>query len=61
MRFLDLAGGAATFGRRVITYRGVHAFLTRRAARTLDQRLATGFFQPGTRLGKLRIQVTLVR
>ncbi len=61
MTFLSLAGGALTSRRRTLTYRGIHAFLTRRAARTLNQAFGTGFFRDGTRLGKLRIEVTLAR
>ena len=59
MTFLSLQGRALTSRGRNLTFRGIHAFLTRRAANTLNQAFATGFFQEGTRLGKLRIQVTL--
>ena len=59
MTFLSLAGGNLTPAEGSFTYRGIHAFLTRRAANALNQAFATGFFQDGTRLGKLRIQVTL--
>jgi hypothetical protein len=61
MTFLDLVGGVGTAGRRTITYRGIHAFLTRRAARTLNRGLGIGFFNQGTRLGKLRIEMTTGR
>ena len=61
MSFLSLAGGDLTSRGRSFTFRGIHAFLTRRAANALNQAFATGFFQEGTRLGKLRIQMTLVR
>jgi hypothetical protein len=61
MTFLSLAGGDLTSGGRSLTFRGIHAFLTPRAADTLNQAFATGFFQDGTRLGKLRIQITLTR
>jgi hypothetical protein len=59
MTFLSLAGGALTSRGRNLTFRGIHAFLTRKAANTLNRAFATGFFQQGTRLGKLRIQITL--
>ena len=60
MSFLALAGGARTSRGRVLTYRGVNAFLTLEAADALNQAFATDFFQEGTRIGKLRIRMTLV-
>jgi hypothetical protein len=59
MTFLSLAGGALTSRGRSLTFRGIHAFLTRQAANALNQAFATDFFNQGTRLGKLRIQITL--
>jgi hypothetical protein len=61
MSFLALGRGARTFRGRRITYRGISAFLTLEAADALNQAFATGFFQEGTRLGNLRIRITLVR
>jgi hypothetical protein len=61
MRFLVLAGGRGTLTRRGVSYRGIHGFLTGRAANALNRGLGTGFFQSGTRLGKLRMRMTLVR
>jgi hypothetical protein len=59
MTFLSLAGGALTSRGRSLTFRGIHASLTRAAADAFNQAFATGFFREGTRLGKLRIQITL--
>ncbi len=61
MTFLSLAGGALTSRGRSLTLRRIHAFLTRRAANALNQAFTTGFFNQGTRLGELRIQITLTR
>jgi hypothetical protein len=60
MSFLALAGGSRTSRGRRLTYRGVNAFLTLEAADALNQAFATDFFQEGTRLGTLRIRMTLV-
>lgn len=61
MSFLSLAGGVQSSRGRVLILRGIHAFLTREAANALNQAFATGFFREGTRLGKLRIEMTLPR
>jgi hypothetical protein len=61
MTFLSLAGGDLTSRGRSLTFRGIHALLTRQAANALNQAFATNFFNEGTRLGKLRIQMTLTR
>jgi hypothetical protein len=60
MAFLSLGGGTRTFRGRLLTFRGINAFLTLEAADALNQAFATDFFQEGTRLGKLRIRMTLV-
>jgi hypothetical protein len=60
MSFLALGRGARTFRGRRLTIRGINAFLTLEAADALNQAFATGFFQEGTRLGTLRIRMTLV-
>jgi hypothetical protein len=61
MSFLSLEGGRQTSHGRDLTFRRIHASLTRKAAHALDQAFATDFFQKGTPLGKLRIDMTLVR
>ena len=61
MSFLSLEGGRQTSHGRDLTFRRIHASLTRKAANALDQAFATDFFQKGTPLGKLRIHMTLVR
>ena len=61
MSFLSLDGGRHTSNGRDLTYRGIDASLTRKAAKALNQAFATDFFQKGTRLGKLRIHATLAR
>jgi hypothetical protein len=61
MSFLSLEGGRHTSRGRDLTFRGIKASLTREAARALKQAFATNFFKKGTRLGKLRIQMTLAR
>jgi hypothetical protein len=61
MSFLSLEGGRHTSSGRDLTYRGIDASLTRKAAKALNQAFATDFFQKGTRLGKLRIHMTLAR
>ena len=60
MSFLSLEGGTVTSRGRRLTFRGINASLTLEAADTLNQAFATDFFQEGTRLGKLRIRMTLV-
>ena len=60
MSFLSLEGGTVTSRGRRITFRGINASLTLEAADALNQAFATDFFQEGTRLGKLRIRMTLV-
>jgi hypothetical protein len=60
MSFLSLEGGSVTSRGRRLTYRGLNASLTLEAADALNQAFATDFFQEGTRLGKLRIRMTLV-
>jgi hypothetical protein len=61
MSFLSLEGGRHTSRGRDLTFRGIKASLTRKAARTLNQAFATNFFKKGTRLGKLRIDMKLAR
>jgi hypothetical protein len=61
MSFLSLGRGALTSRGRRLTFRGINAFLTLEAADALNQAFATDFFQEGTRLGRLRIRMTLVR
>jgi len=61
MSFLSLEGGHHTSSGRNLTFRRIHASLTRKAANALNQAFATNVFQKGTRLGKLRIDMTLVR
>jgi len=61
MSFLSLEGGRHTSRGRDLTFRGIKASLTRKAARTLNQAFATNFFKKGTRLGKLRIEMKLAR
>jgi hypothetical protein len=61
MSFLSLEGGRHTSRGRNLTFRRIHASLTRKAAKALNQAFATDFFQKGTRLGKLHIDMTLVR
>lgn len=58
--FLSLAGGTITSRGRRLTYRGINAFLTLEAADALNRAFATDFFREGTRLGRLRIRMTLV-
>ena len=58
--FLALGGGTFALRGSRLTYRGVNAFLTLEAADALNQAFATDFFQEGTRLGRLRIRMTLV-
>jgi hypothetical protein len=60
MSFLSLGRGTLTSRGRLLTFRGIDAFLTLEAADALNQAFATDFFQEGTRLGKLRIRMTLV-
>ena len=60
MSFLSLEGGTVTARGRRLTFRGINASLTLEAADALNQAFATDFFQEGTRLGKLRIRMTLV-
>jgi hypothetical protein len=60
MSFLSLEGGTVTSRGRRLTFRGINASLTLEAADALNQAFATDFFQEGTRLGKLRIRMTLV-
>jgi hypothetical protein len=60
MSFLSLEGGSVTSRGRRLTFRGINASLTLEAADALNQAFATDFFQEGTRLGKLRIRMTLV-
>ena len=60
MSFLSLEGGTVTARGRRLTFRGINASLTLEAADTLNQAFATDFFQEGTRLGRLRISMTLV-
>ena len=60
MSFLSLGNGTSTFRGRRLTYRGINAFLTLEAADALNQAFATDFFQEGTRLGRLRMRMTLV-
>jgi hypothetical protein len=60
MSFLSLGGGAITSRGRRLTFRGINAFLTLEAADALNQAFATDFFQEGTRLGRLRMRMTLV-
>ena len=59
--FLSLEGGRQTSRGRHLTFRGIDASLTRKAAKALNQAFATDVFQKGTRLGKLRIHTTLDR
>jgi hypothetical protein len=59
MSFLSLGGGAITSRGRRLSYRGIRAFLTLEAADALNQAFATDFFQEGTRLGRLRMGMTL--
>jgi hypothetical protein len=61
MSFLSLAGGRQTSRGRDLTFRGIHASFTRKAARTLNQAFATNSFQKGMRVGKLRIEMRLGR
>jgi len=61
MSFLSLEGGRHTSRGRDVTFRGIDASFTRKAAKTLNQAFATDFFQKGMRLGKLRIDATLAR
>jgi hypothetical protein len=61
MSFLSLEGGRHTSRGRDLTFRGIKASLTRKAASTLNQAFATNFFKKGTRLGKLRIDMKLAR
>jgi len=61
MSFLSLEDGHHASSGRNLTFRRIHASLTRKAANALDQAFATDFFQKGTPLGKLRIDMTLVR
>jgi hypothetical protein len=60
MSFLSLGGGTITSRGRRLTYRGINAFLTLEAADALNPAFATDFFREGTRLGRLRIRMTLV-
>jgi hypothetical protein len=60
MSFLSLRGGTFSFRGRRLTYRGINAFLTLEAANALNRAFATDFFQEGTRLGRLRMRMTLV-
>jgi hypothetical protein len=60
MSFLSLGSGTFSFRGRRLTYRGINAFLTLDAANALNQAFATDFFQEGTRLGRLRMRMTLV-
>ena len=60
MSFLSLGRGTLTSRGRLLTFRGIDAFLTLEAADALNQAFATDFFQEGTRIGKLRIRMTLV-
>jgi hypothetical protein len=59
MPFLSLGNGTFTFRGSRLTYRRINAFLTLEAANALNQAFATDFFQEGTRLGRLRIRMTL--
>jgi hypothetical protein len=61
MSFLALGRGVRSSRGRRLTYRGINAFLTLEAADALNQAFATDFFQEGTRLGRLRIRMTLAR
>ena len=61
MSFLSLGRGVRTSRGRRLAFRGINAFLTLEAADALNQAFATGFFQEGTRLGTLRIRMTLDR
>jgi hypothetical protein len=61
MSFLSLERGCHRFRGRDVTFRGIKASLTRKAANALNQAFATDFFRKGTRLGKLRIDATLAR
>jgi hypothetical protein len=60
MSFLSLGNGTSALRGRRLTYRGIRAFLTQEAADVLNQAFATDFFQEGTRLGRLRMRMTLV-
>jgi hypothetical protein len=60
MSFLSLEGGSVSSRGSRLTFRGINASLTLEAADALNQAFATDFFQEGTRLGKLRIRMTLV-
>ena len=59
--FLSLEGGRQTSRGRHLTFRGIDASLTHKAAKALNQAFATDVFQKGTRLGKLGIHTTLAR
>ena len=61
MSLLSLEGGRQTSRGRDLTFRGIHASFTRKAARTLNQAFTTNSFQKGMRLGKLRIEMRLGR
>ncbi len=61
MSFLSLEGGSYASNGRNATFRRIDASLTRKAAKALNQAFATDFFQKGTRLGKLRIDMKLNR
>lgn len=60
MSFLSLGNGTSSLRGSRLTYRGIRAFLTQEAADALNQAFATDFFQEGTRLGRLRMRMTLV-
>ena len=59
MAFLALGGGTFAFRGSRLTYSRVNAFLTLEASEALNQAFATDFFREGTRLGRLRIRMTL--
>ncbi|MGH2973746.1 MAG: hypothetical protein ACRDLL_02615 [Solirubrobacterales bacterium] len=61
MSFLSLEGGHHTSSGRSLTIRRIHATLTRKAGNAFNQAFATNVFKKGMRLGKLRIDMTLVR
>jgi hypothetical protein len=61
MSFLSLEGGHHASNGRHLIVRGLRASLTRKAANALNRAFATDTFEKGTRLGKLRIDVTLAR
>jgi hypothetical protein len=61
MSFLSVEGGRQTSRGRNLTFRGIKASFTRKAAKAFNQAFATDVFHKGMRLGKLRIDMTLDR